>query len=162
MFVVLLNLMLKKIRYWNSVKQTVRSINHSILPLSARNASVKWMFSLRSNCPFRRKIHVYVCPLIEKFCRYRGSHSSWIFVLYVYVCLCMATLTEVYPCFFLSCQANTRVKPGKTGHGPHSSKFLCCSMYCLICVILCIVCVYMCTVRLPPGGYPVAVKYIIY
>ena len=34
--------------------------------------------------------------------------------------------------------------------------------YCLFCVVLCIVCVYMCTVLLPPGGYPIAVKYIIY
>ena len=24
-------------------------------------------------------------------------------------------------------------------HGPHSSKFFCCSMYCLFCVVLCIV-----------------------
>jgi hypothetical protein len=39
--------------------------------------------------------------------------------------------------------------------------FLCCSMYCLFCVVLCIVCVHMCTVLLPPGGYPIAVKYII-
>jgi len=31
--------------------------------------------------------------------------------------------------------------------------FLRCSLYCL--------CVYMCTVRQPPGGYPIAVKYII-
>jgi len=37
------------------------------------------------------------------------------------VCLCMATLTEVCPCFFLSCKANARIKPAKTGHGPHSS-----------------------------------------
>jgi hypothetical protein len=37
------------------------------------------------------------------------------------VCLCMATLTEVFPCFFLSCKANARVKPAKTGHGQHSS-----------------------------------------
>jgi hypothetical protein len=29
----------------------------------------------------------------------------------------------------------------KTGHGPHSPKLLCCSMYCLFCVVLCIVCV---------------------
>jgi len=29
------------------------------------------------------------------------------------------------------------------------------------CVVLCIVCVYMCTELLPPGGYPIAVKYII-
>jgi len=56
----------------------------------------------------------------------------------------MATLTEVFPCFFLSCKANARLKPAKTGHGPHSSKCLCCFMYlfCSIyfCVILCIVC----------------------
>jgi hypothetical protein len=32
-----------------------------------------------------------------------------------------ATLTEVFPCFFLSCKANARVKPSKMGHGPHSS-----------------------------------------
>ena len=37
------------------------------------------------------------------------------------LCLCMATLTEVFPCFFHSCKANARVKPAKTGHGPHSS-----------------------------------------
>ena len=37
------------------------------------------------------------------------------------VCLCMTTLIEVFPCFFLSCKANARVKPAKTGHGPHSS-----------------------------------------
>jgi len=35
-------------------------------------------------------------------------------------------------------------------------------MYCLSCVVLCIVCVYIYTELLPPGGYPVAVKYIIY
>jgi len=37
------------------------------------------------------------------------------------VCLCMTILTEVFPCFFLSCKANARVKPAQTGHGPHSS-----------------------------------------
>jgi hypothetical protein len=61
------------------------------------------------------------------------------------VCLCMTTLTEVFPCFFLSCKANVRVKPVKTGHCPHSSNFLCCLMYFLccsmyFCVVLCIVC----------------------
>jgi len=34
-------------------------------------------------------------------------------------------------------------------------------MYYLFCDVLCIVCVYMSTELLPPGGYPVAVKYII-
>ena len=38
---------------------------------------------------------------------------------------------------------------------------LCCSMYCLFCDVLCIVFVYMCTEKLPPGGYPIAVKYTI-
>jgi hypothetical protein len=61
------------------------------------------------------------------------------------VCLCLTTLTEGFPCFFLGCKANSRVKPAKTGHGPHSSSFLCCSRYFLccsmyFCVVLCIVC----------------------
>jgi hypothetical protein len=60
-----------------------------------------------------------------------------------------ATLTKVFPCFFLSCKATVGVKPAKTGHGLHASKIfvlfcilfaLCCSMYCLFCVVLCIVC----------------------
>jgi len=87
-------------------------------------------------------------------------------VIYVfllsYCTLCMATLTEVFPCFFLSCKANASVKPAKTGYSLHSSYFLCCSMYCLFCVVLCIVCVYMCTVLLALSGYPIAMnKYII-
>ena len=45
------------------------------------------------------------------------------------------TLTEVFPCFFLSCKANAKVKLEKTGHGPNSSTLF------VICVVLCIVCV---------------------
>jgi len=37
-----------------------------------------------------------------------------------FVCLCMATLTHVFSCSFLSCKANARVKPAKTGNGSHS------------------------------------------
>jgi len=43
----------------------------------------------------------------------------------------MATLTEVFPCFFLGCKANARVKPAKTGHGRTLPNF---------CVVVCIVC----------------------
>jgi len=44
------------------------------------------------------------------FCFHRANwHSS-------------ATLTEVFPFFFLSCKANDRVKLAKTEHGQHSSK----------------------------------------
>jgi len=94
--------------------------------------------------------------------------------MYDTLCLCMTTPTEVFPCFSLSCKANARIKPAKTGHAPHSSYvvvllyvffvlfyvFLC-SMYCFLCDVPCTVGVYMCTVLLPPGGYPIAVKYII-
>jgi hypothetical protein len=55
------------------------------------------------------------------------------------------TLIEVYPCFFLSCKANGRVKRAKTRHGQHSFWLMCCSMYFLccsmyFCFVLCIVC----------------------
>jgi hypothetical protein len=60
-------------------------------------------------------------------------------------------LTEVYPCFFLICKANARVKLANTGHGSHSSILV------VICVFLCIVC--KCV--LPPSDKPIAVnKYI--
>jgi len=59
-----------------------------------------------------------------------------------------ATLTEGFSCFFLSCKTNARVKPAKTGHGPHSSKIfvllyvlfvLCRSVYCsCVCVCVCV------------------------
>ena len=56
----------------------------------------------------------------------------------------MTTLTEVFPCFFLSCKANAKVKLAKTEHGPYSSWLLCCFMYFLCCsmyfCVLCIVC----------------------
>jgi len=59
-------------------------------------------------------------------------------------------MTEVFPCFLLSCKANARVKHAKTGHGPHSSYLLCCSMY-FFCVVLCIFVFYVivCFVTFP-------------
>jgi magnesium-transporting ATPase (P-type) len=43
--------------------------------------------------------------------------------------LIFLTLTEGFPCFFLNCKANARVKLAKTGHGPHSSTLV------VICVV---------------------------
>ena len=70
---------------------------------------------------------------------------------FVCVCVCFgniyqssATLTEVFPCFFLSCKANAGIKLAKMGHGPHSSKLVViCVVLCIafICVVLRIVCV---------------------
>jgi hypothetical protein len=58
----------------------------------------------------------------------------------------------LFPQLLGKCQGKTHKD------GPHSSSFLCCSMYCVFCVVLCAVCVYMCTELLPPGGYPTAVN----
>jgi len=51
-------------------------------------------------------------------------------VIYFLTLIVFLTLTEGFPCFFLSCKANARVKFAKTGDGPHSSKLV------AICVIL--------------------------
>ena len=74
--------------------------------------------------------YCYLCILIVSLC------YSWLCVVYVF--LDAATLTEVFPCFFLGCKANARVNLAKTGHGPHTPKLLCC--LCIVfCVVLCIV-----------------------
>jgi hypothetical protein len=52
------------------------------------------------------------------------------------------TLTVVFPCFFLSCKANARLKTRKDGARPalfHIICYLGCSV--VIFVVLCIVCV---------------------
>jgi len=69
------------------------------------------------------------------------------------------TLTEVFPCFFLSCKANARVKLVKMGHGPHSSTLL------VICVVLLLFVLFyvlfVCKCVMPPGDNQIAVhKYI--
>ena len=62
----------------------------------------------------------YVCMVLFLF-----NNVIYVFLLLrlciLIVCLCTATLTEVFSCFFLTCKANARVKPAKTGHGPHSA-----------------------------------------
>jgi len=56
----------------------------------------------------------------------------------------MTTLTEGFPCFFLSCKANARVKPRKDGAWP-ALFLVCCVALCIfLCslyfCVLCIVC----------------------
>jgi hypothetical protein len=70
------------------------------------------------------------------FCILLFNSVSYIFLLsclcipidkYALLCLLFAnwhspaTLTEVFPCFFLIYKANVRVYIAKIGHGPHSS-----------------------------------------
>jgi hypothetical protein len=47
---------------------------------------------------------------VQKYCSQNYNSASW---------HSSATLTEVFPCFFLSCKAIARVKPAKMGHGQH-------------------------------------------
>jgi hypothetical protein len=42
------------------------------------------------------------------------SFDNTLFIIHIFV-------TEVFPCFFISCKANARVYLVKTGHGPHPS-----------------------------------------
>jgi hypothetical protein len=66
---------------------------------------------------------------------------------------------------FLSCKANARVKPAKTGHGQHSSKLLCVVLFVIRVVLLLIVTFYVlfvCKCVLPPGVNPIAVNISVY
>jgi len=70
------------------------------------------------------------------------------------------TLTEGFPCFFLSCKANARLKLAKMGHGPHSSTLVVISVVLLLFVLFYVL--FVCKCVLPPGDNPIAVnKYII-
>ena len=87
----------------------------------------------------------------------------------IIVCLCMATLTEVYgypdwgfSMLFPQLQGKCQGKTRKDGARP--TLFLIFVLFYLLYVLcrsLYRLCVYMCTVLLPPGGYPIAVKYNI-
>ena len=54
----------------------------------------------------------YVCSVLCMLFSRANWHSS-------------ATLTEGFPCFFLSCKANAKVYLANTGHGPLSSQLGC-------------------------------------
>ena len=82
-------------------------------------------------------------------------------LIVVYVFLDAATLTEVFPCFFLGCKANARVILAKTGQRPALFQN-CCVVLCIVCFVLFYV-LFVCKCVLPPGDNPIAVnKYIIY
>jgi len=53
-----------------------------------------------------------LCIIIDKYALFRIFFANW---------HSPATLTEGFPCFFLSCKANARIYLAKTGHDPHTS-----------------------------------------
>jgi hypothetical protein len=61
----------------------------------------------------------------------------YITLVYCTVTNVFLTKTEEFPCFFLSCKANARVKLAKTGHRPHSTTLVC--ILCCSDVIICVV-----------------------
>ena len=66
------------------------------------------------------------------------------------------TLTEVFPCFFLRCKANARVKLAKTGHGLYSSTLVVICAIRFLFVLFCVL--FVCKCVLPPGDNPIAVN----
>ena len=73
---------------------------------------------------------------------------DWVFLTLTEVFLTLIevflTLTKVFPCFFLSCKANARVKLTKTGHGLHSSKLVNICVVLLLFVLFCVLFVCKC------------------
>ena len=91
-------------------------------------------------------VYVFLLWSMYSYCSSMNSYCCLCILIFAYVFLDAATLTEVFPCFFLGCKANARVILAKTGHGPHSSKIvvllyvffvLYCSMYCLCVNVYC-------------------------
>jgi hypothetical protein len=60
-------------------------------------------------------------------------------------------LTEVFPCFFLSCMANAKIKLAKTGHGPHFSTLVICVVRLLFVLFYVL---FVCKCVLLPGDNP--------
>jgi hypothetical protein len=56
-------------------------------------------------------VNIYIYHIIDTHAPFCMLFANW---------HSPATLTEVFPCFFLSCKANARVYLAKTWHGPHS------------------------------------------
>jgi hypothetical protein len=79
-------------------------------------------------------------------CVCEGFVMCGCFWYYVYCTVTEAflNLTEVFPCFFLSCKANARVKLAKTGRGPHSIISVCICVVRLLFVLFYLVFVCKC------------------
>jgi len=69
------------------------------------------------------------------FCIFCFHHANW---------HSSATLTDVFLCFFLSCKANARVQPAKTGHSPHSSQLVKCGVLCIVVWIVLFYVLFVC------------------
>ena len=86
----------------------------------------------------QRKEDSRYCTQTEKQCIKLEIKKNKIFYFYIYVFLWTCTLTEVFPCFFLSCKGKCQGIPRKDGARSALQLIseLCCSTYCL-CRLCC-------------------------
>ena len=97
-------------RHINNMKLLLMCI--LLLSYSLRSIFYQWKYGCIPVCYCN--LCIFIVMFMYSYCMFKHFHrASW---------YSSATLTEVFPCFFLSCKVNARVKPAKTGHGPHSSK----------------------------------------
>jgi hypothetical protein len=121
----------------------------SVYPICRSPKSSTFIYVLFILCALKSNHLCPIQPMYVLFCTFCFHRTNW---------HSSATLTEVSPCFFLSCKANTRVKLAKTWHGPHNSQINC-VVLSIVCV-LCIICVQICAVLLPRVVNSITVKNI--
>ena len=105
-------------------------------------------------------VYVFLVLFTYSYCSSMYSYRCLCIIFVVYVFLDAATLTEVFPYFFLGCKANSQGITSQDGARP--------ALFQSCCVVLCIVCfvsfyvLFVCKCVLPSGDNPIAVnKYII-
>jgi hypothetical protein len=117
----------KSCRFWDNVKNMLQ-------PDRPQTTIQYWICALHAGCI---RVQTYTQNMEYLLLFYRKNCARW---------HSSATLTEVFPCFFLSCKANARVQFAKTGHVSHPSKIvvlfyilfvLCRSVYCLCVNVYC-------------------------
>jgi len=76
------------------------------------------------------KVCIFIVMSMYSYCMFMYLHSS----------SCQLALFSYsdwgIPCFGLNCKANARIKPVKSGHGPHSSKIV--VSFCVLFVCKCV------------------------
>jgi hypothetical protein len=105
--------------------------------------AVLWIWKLEKLLVFlfwcNLGLDFWCCCDIRMLCVFCSVYS--VYCLCVNVCCTVATgisvqlsttLTDGFPCLFISCSANNRTLLAKTGHGPHFPNFF----YCSVCSVL--------------------------
>jgi hypothetical protein len=111
--------------YWHSVTDNMHLLTQCHIPEDLK----LW----------QRRCSNLQCCLCNTSCTVYKRHNA---LHITFCCDCMATLTAVFPCFFLSCKANARVKWARPAVFPIFMLFyvlfvFCHSVYCLCVYVYC-------------------------